>query len=483
MECRAVTRVLSVTSECAPLVKTGGLADVAGALPGALAQHGVKMRTLLPGYPGFIWKLRDTRLRAELPECFGGPARLLEVRHAGLDLLILDAPHLYDREGGLYLGPDGRDWPDNPERFAALSWVACEIANGLLADWQPDIVHCHDWQGALAPCYIARSPAAQQVRTVLTIHNIAFQGLVPATRLSALRLDSADFTQHGFEYWGKISALKAGLIFADRITTVSPTYAEELLTPEFGMGLEGVLMERRADLSGILNGIDLDVWSPEKDPHIIPYHAPVGKLPNKAVLQAEFRLPESEGPLCVVVSRLTEQKGLDLLLEALPVLLERGGQLALLGTGDPELEAAFTKAAEHPNVAVRIGYDEWLAHRMIAGADAILVPSRFEPCGLTQLYGLRYGTVPLVALTGGLADTVIPATPATLAGTPVATGLQFHPVTDSALSNALARLCALRAQPDLWRRMQRNAMAHPVGWDHSAAAYAALYKNLPGITP
>ena len=477
-----MTRVLSVTSECAPLVKTGGLADVAGALPGALIGQGVRMRTLLPGYPDFLWKLRDPRVRAELPECFGGPARLLEARHAGLDLLILDAPHLFDREGGLYLGLDGRDWPDNPERFAALCWVASKIANGLLSDWQPDIVHGHDWQGALAPYFIARSPAAKQVRTVLTIHNIAFQGLAPAARLSALRLAPADFTSEGFEYYGKISMLKAGLIFADRITTVSPTYADELLTPEFGMGLEGVLQQRRSDLIGILNGIDLDVWSPEKDAHIIPYHNPVGKRPNKAVLRAEFRLPETVGPLCIVVSRLTAQKGLDLLLKALPVLLDHGGQLALLGTGDPELEAAFAKAAEHPNVSVRIGYDEWLAHRMIAGADAILVPSRFEPCGLTQLYGLRYGTLPLVALTGGLADTVIPATPATLAGNVVATGLQFHPIQAPALSNALARLCALYRQRELWHRMGRNAMAHPVGWDHSAAAYAALYKSLSGIT-
>ncbi len=472
--------VLSVTSEAAPLVKTGGLADVAGALPGALAAHGVGMRTLLPGYPAVMAELRKPETCAELNDCFGGPARVLAEPVRGLDLLVLDAPHLYKRGAGLYLSETGQDWQDNPERFAALSWVACEIANGLMPDWYPSLVHAHDWQGALAPYYIARSRAAGRVRTVLTIHNIAFQGLAPVSRLAALRLSPADYRPDGLEYWGQVSALKAGLIHADWLTTVSPTYAEELLTPEFGMGLEGVLLERRAELLGILNGIDMEVWSPERDPHIVPYHAPAGKAPNKAALRAEFGLPRAEGPLCVVISRLTAQKGLDLLLEALPALLERDGQLALLGTGDKVLEAAFRKAAEHPNVAVRIGYDEWLAHRMIAGADAILVPSRFEPCGLTQLYGLRYGTLPLVALTGGLADTVIPATPATLAGKVVATGLQFHPVTALALSNALMRLCSLYQQTGLWRTITRNAMAHPVGWDHSATAYAQLYKDLLG---
>lgn len=481
MESRSVIRVLSVTSECAPLVKTGGLADVAGALPGALSGAGVQMRTLLPGYPAVMAALDGAQVCARIPDCFGGAARVIAATAAGLDLLVLDAPHLYDRGAGIYLSDTGRDWPDNPERFAALSWVAAEIAAGLLPDWRPEIVHAHDWQGGLAPYYTARGPAAGQVRCVLTIHNIAFQGLAPASRLSALKLDSADFTPEGFEYWGQISALKAGLIFADRITTVSPTYAEELLTPEFGMGLQGVLMVRQDVLSGILNGIDTSVWSPEADPLITPYTKPEGKAANKAALRAEFGLPEADGPLCVIISRMTEQKGLDLLLQALPALLERGGQLAVLGSGDPAMQAAFERAARHPDVAVRIGYDEALSHRMMAGGDAILVPSRFEPCGLTQLYGLRYGTLPLVALTGGLADTVIPATPATLAAKPVATGIQFSPVTAQALASALTRLCGLYAQPKLWRQMQRNAMAQPVGWDHSAAAYAALYKGLLGI--
>ncbi len=469
-------KVLSVTSEAAPLVKTGGLADVAGALPGALSPLAIEMRTLLPGYRPVMAALDGKgQVVASLPDCFGGPAQVLSARVGGLNLFVLDAPHLYDRGATIYLSGTGRDWPDNPERFAALSWVGAQIAGGLLPDWQPQVLHAHDWQGGLAPYYVARSDARGRVATLLTIHNIAFQGLAPANRLGAMRLARQDFHPEGFEYWGQISALKAGLVHADRLTTVSPTYAEELLTPEFGMGMEGVLNARRSALSGILNGIDCRTWSPESDTNIIPYSKPSGKVPNKAALRAEFGLPKANGPLCVVISRLTDQKGLDLLLDALPALLAQDGQLAVLGTGDPALEGAFLRAAQHPNVAVRIGYDEALSHRMIAGADAILVPSRFEPCGLTQLYGLRYGAVPLVALTGGLADTVIPATPATMAAMVVATGIQFHPTSVLALSSALTRLCALYAQPDLWWQIQRNAMAHPVGWDQSAAAYAALY--------
>ncbi|WP_189367752.1 glycogen synthase GlgA [Tateyamaria omphalii] len=469
-----MTKVLSVASECAPLVKTGGLADVAGALPGAVAPLGIEMRTLLPGYPAVMDALGGADTVAEISDLFGGAARLLSGQAAGLDLFVLDAPHLFDRGAGIYLNDDGVDWPDNPERYAALCRVAADVAGGVLGDWRPDLVHCHDWQAGLVPYYLKRS--GFPVPSVLTIHNIAFQGLVPMARAKVLGIAKRDLTREGVEYWGQISALKAGLVWADRLTTVSPTYARELMTSDFGMGLDGVLQTRKADLSGILNGIDLDVWSPEVDSHIQTYKTPRGKAANKKALRAEFELPETDGPLCVVVSRLTEQKGLDLLLDALPALLDRGGQLALLGSGDPTLEKAFAEY-DHPHVAARIGYDEALSHRMMAGGDAILVPSRFEPCGLTQLYGLQYGTLPVVALTGGLADTVIPATPATMAKQ-VATGLQFHPVTADALSNALMQLCDLFAAPKLWSKMQRNAMAQPVGWAPSAAAYAALYDDL-----
>jgi len=474
-----VRRVLSVASECAPLVKTGGLADVAGALPAALRPHGWETRTLLPGYPRVMAALGAATEVATDPDLFGGPARVLSGRAGGLDLLVLDAPHLYDRPGPPYSGPDGKDWPDNPERFAALSWIAAGIAAKGAGGWHPEVLHAHDWQAGLAPYYVHAGGSG--IPSLITIHNVAFQGLAPAARLSALRLNRADFTQNGFEYWGQISALKAGIAFADRITTVSPTYARELRTEEFGMGLQGMLRARETDLSGILNGIDMEVWDPATDPMIRSrFRTPRGKARNKRALRREFGLPDTPGPLAVVVSRLTHQKGLDLLLEALPAFVDRGGQLALLGSGDPDLERAFAAAAaSHPLIAVRIGYDEALSHRMYAGGDAVLVPSRFEPCGLTQLYGLRYGAIPLVAYTGGLVDTVIDATPMALRSG-VATGIQFHPITSDALAAALIRLLELYNDAPAWSRLQGNAMRQPVGWDGSAADYAALYEAVTG---
>lgn len=469
-------RVLSVASECAPLIKTGGLADVVGALPHALTFEGVKMTTLLPGYPAVLSAVAWGDVVAEEDDLFGGPAQVQRARAAGLDLLILRAPHLYERDGAIYLNAVGKDWSDNPERFAALSWMAARLAaEGLV---EVDVLHCHDWQAGLAPLYLREMGGTGRIGTVLTIHNIAFQGLAPASRLDALHLPQWAFSQSGAEYWGQISALKTGLVFADKITTVSPTYAHELTMPEFGMGLEGVIRERAGDLSGILNGIDTDAWDPARDPAINSYDAPAGKAANKTALRAEFGLPDKDGPLAIVISRLSDQKGLDLLIEALPGFLALGGQLALLGSGDPALETTFTAlAGREPNVAVHIGYDEALSHRMMAGADVILVPSRFEPCGLTQLYGLRYGTLPLVALTGGLADTVISANDAALkAG--VATGWQFSPITAPALAGALGRMVTLYADPAIWKKMQANAMAHPVGWAGSAPQYGALYRSV-----
>ncbi|MEO0676959.1 MAG: glycogen synthase GlgA [Pseudomonadota bacterium] len=470
-------KVLSVTSECVPFVKTGGLADVAGALPGALKSAGIEMRTLLPGYPAVMARLKEPKKVFERTELYGAAAWVLAETVDGIDLLVLDAPHLYNRAGSIYLDEDGKDWPDNPKRYAALSRVATDIAHGAIGNWIPKIVHAHDWQGALAPYYISRSEAAERVATVLTIHNIAFQGLAHGDLAAELGIEAWDYSPDIAEYWGQVSALKAGLNTATKLTTVSPTYAEELMRPDFGMGMEGVLIKRRGDLLGILNGIDTHLWNPEADPEIHPYKSPRGKAKNKAALREEFDLPETEGPLCVLISRMTEQKGLDLLLEALPALIEAGGQLALLGSGDAKLEAAFAAASREAGIGVKIGYDEKLAHLMVAGGDAILVPSRFEPCGLTQLMGLAYGTPPLVALTGGLADTVIPATPATMAKG-VATGLQFSPVTADALRNALLKLCHLYADQKAWSKIQRNAMAHPVGWETSAQAYADLYRSI-----
>jgi starch synthase len=478
MDAAAARPVLSVASELAPLIKTGGLADVTGALPAAMAAEGWALRSLVPGYPAVMAAAEDLSEIWHWPDLFGGPGWLRAGRGAGLDLLILDAPHLYDRPGGPYLDATGRDWPDNDARFAALAWVAAEIGAGAAGDWRPEVVHVHDWQAALAPVYL-HARGGPRPGTLITIHNIAFPGSAPADRLGALRLPGWSYTPGGLEFYGRISMLKAGLVWADRITTVSPTYARELLTPEFGMGLDGVLRSRGGALCGILNGIDETAWNPATDPAVHPYRSARGKARNRAALAAEFGIAPPSGPLAIVVSRLSEQKGLDLLLQALPRFLAAGGALALLGAGDPAIERAFVSsaAADPARVGVRIGYDEGLAHRMFAGADAVLVPSRFEPCGLTQMYGLRYGAVPVVARTGGLADTVIDANDAALrAG--VATGVQFRAGDTQALAVALERLAGLHADRTAWGQLQRNAMRHPVGWGASAPQYARLYEEI-----
>lgn len=472
-------RVLSVASECVPLIKTGGLADVVGALPGALAAAGWEMRVLLPAYRALRPRLAQMREVWVEEGLWGGEGRVFAGQVAGIEVMLLDAPHLYDRDGGPYSGPAG-DWPDNAERFAALSWVASRIAREGLADgWQPDVLHAHDWQGGLAPAYLAYGGSGG-VGSVLTVHNMAFQGRAPVSMLATLRLPVDEFHPAALEYYGGLSSLKAGLVTADRITTVSPSYAAELMRPEFGMGLQGVIAARAAVVSGILNGVDTAVWSPEAE--ALPYSVTAlkGKAANRNALCEGFGL-EVPGPLAIVVSRLTGQKGIDLLANVIPDFIEAGGGLLVLGSGDPALEAAMRGlAAAFPGrVGVRIGYDEALSHRMFAGGDAVLVPSRFEPCGLTQMYGLRYGTVPVVAAVGGLADTVIHANPAAVSAG-VATGITFHPTDSMAFATALRQLLVLHADRALWLRVQKNAMRQSVGWVASAAAYAALYAGLRG---
>lgn len=474
-------RVLSVASEVFPLVKTGGLADVAGALPAALAPLGVEMRTLVPGYPAVLKALEGGEASG-LGEIQGGPARLIAGRAAGLDLLVLDAPHLFDRPGNPYLGPDGSDWPDNHRRYGAFARVAAEIGLGRLGGWLPDIVHGHDWQAGLAPAWLAWAGGAPP-GTVMTVHNLAFQGLFPPATIAELGLPSAAFHVAGYESWGRVGFLKAGLYYADKLSTVSPTYAREIQTEAEGMGLHGLLRGRAKDLVGITNGIDTAVWDPERDPHLPAPYGPStldAKAVSKRRLQERLGLtPDPAAPLFAVVSRLTEQKGLDLLLAALPVLLDGGGQLALLGSGQAWLETGFRGAAlAHPGrIGCFFGYDEPLSHLVQGGADAILVPSRFEPCGLTQLYGLRYGTLPIVARVGGLADTVIDANEAALSDG-VATGFQLAPVTTEALEQALARALELWADPAAWRAVQVRAMTRKVGWDTAARRYHALYRGL-----
>lgn len=473
--------VLSVASEIFPLLKTGGLADVAGALPAALAKEGVAMRTLVPGYPAVMQGLKKPVLAHEYGSLFGGPARLLSGKVKGLNLFILDAPHLYDRPGNPYSGPDGRDWPDNARRFAALGRVAADLGLGLLPGYAPEVVHAHDWQAGLAPAFL-HFAEGQRAGSVATIHNIAFQGVFPATFFDELGLPSRAFTYEGVEYFKQVGFLKAALQLADRVTTVSPTYAVELRTPEGGMGFDELLRLRAASVSGILNGIDTNVWDPAKDTNIANNFS-ARKLdlrpPNKRALQATLGLREDPNALLFgVISRLSHQKGLDLLLEALPLLVASGAQLALVGTGDKALEVGFAAAAAaNPGkVGVRLAYDEALAHLMQAGCDALLVPSRFEPCGLTQLCALHYGCLPVVARMGGLADTVIDASEmALVAG--VATGVQFSPVSTTMLESAISRTADIWTDRAAWRQMQENGMWTNVGWGRPAVHYANLYRR------
>lgn len=472
---------LSVASEIYPLIKTGGLADVAGALPGALAGEGVRLRSLVPGYPGVLDKLGEPQPVHAFARLFGGPARLLEARVAGLELFVIDAPHLYQRSGNPYTDPSGRDWADNAHRFAALGQVAARLGQGLLPGFAPEVIHAHDWQAGLAPAYLHFSGKPRPA-TVMTVHNLAFQGVFPATLLSSLGLPARALSIDGVEYFGGIGYLKAGLQLADRITTVSPTYALEIRTPEAGMGLDGLLRARSARVSGILNGIDEDVWNPETDEHLA---ARFGRRTvkrrhtNKRALQQRFGLAEEPGSMLFgVISRLSWQKGLDLLLSALPSLFEHGAQLVVLGAGDAELEHGFERAAARwpGRLGLQIGYDEPLAHLIQGGSDALLVPSRFEPCGLTQLCAMRYGAVPVVARVGGLNDTIVDGNEVALAAG-VATGFQFAPVTSEPLEMAIRRAYAAWSQPSLWRQVQANGMRLKLGWERPAARYAELYRE------
>ncbi len=475
-------RVLSVASECVPFIKTGGLADVVGALPAALAAFGWDMRVMLPGYRALRQRTAGWAEVWYESDLWGGEGRVLSGHLDGVDLLILDAPHLFDREGGPYGAHSGSggDWWDNPQRFAALSWVAAKIArHGGLDGWKPDVLHCHDWQAGFAPAYLAYGGRAG-VGSVMTIHNISFQGWARAGQLDDLRLPREHFHPGALEYYGNLSSLKAGLVTCDRITAVSPTYAADLVRAEAGLGLEGVIRARASVVSGVLNGVDTQVWSPEAEP--VPYSAAnlAGKAINRANLCAEFNV-DVPGPLAIVVSRLTDQKGIDLLPQVIPDFIAQGGGLIVLGSGDQRLEWQMQELAWNfpGRVGLRIGYDEGMSHRLFAGADAVLVPSRFEPCGLTQMYGLRYGTLPVVSAVGGLADTVITANPAALSAG-VATGIAFHPTDVPAFAIALRQLTALYADKPMWAKVQQRAMAQDVSWTASAAKYVALYEGIRG---
>jgi starch synthase len=476
-------RVLSVTSEAFPVVKTGGLADVTGALPAAVAPYGTTITTLVPGYPSVRATLGDSRVLHRYENIMGVEAQLVESRLGNYPLLVLDAPALYLREGGLYGDIHGVDWPDNWRRFGALARAGADLGLGLVKDCNFDILHAHDWQAAMAPAYLRYAPGtARRAASVITIHNIAFQGRFDRAIFDFLGLPPHAYAIDGVEYYGGVGFLKAGIFTADAITTVSPTYAREIRMPEFGMGLQGLITSRESLVSGILNGIDPAIWNPRADTDLVSRYTSdtlSNRLANKRAIEAAFNLSPSDGPLFAVVSRLTWQKGMDVLADQLDTLVSTGGRLALLGTGEPALETQYrAAAARHPGrIGVAIGYNEKVSHLLQGGADAILIPSRFEPCGLTQLYGLAYGCVPVAARTGGLADTIIDANQAAVSAG-VATGILFDGVTAEGVGNALRRTVELFAQPEIWRDLQRQGMKADFSWRQSGSRYATLYAQL-----
>ena len=477
--------VLFVASEVFPLIKTGGLADVAGALPIALQQNGVNVRVLLPNYPGLESQLKRPTTRAVLGNPFGyGNIHLieglLEVPGGAPDIHIwlLDCKELYHREGGPYLNPKGEDYEDNERRFGVFSWAAAMLAAyGAWQTWRPDIVHAHDWQAGLVAAYL-KSWGFHKIPVVFTIHNVQYTGIFDPACMDELKLAPELFHIDGLEFYGQLSMLKAGIQFSDWVTTVSPTYAQEIQSQDYGCGLEGVLRKNRHKLSGILNGVDYSTWNPNTDPLIDTMYSHVElekKVLNKTALQSRFHMKvDPSAMLFGAVSRLTDQKGLDLALEVMPDLLQQGSQLVLLGSGASELEQGFLDLAnQYPDrVAVTIGYNEALSHQIQAASDALLIPSRFEPCGLTQLYALKYGTLPIVRKTGGLADTIQGS------DQPQQTGFVFSQASSDSLKKAMWDAKNVYANKPLWRKMQIDAMAQNYSWKRSASEYRSLYQRL-----
>lgn len=483
-------RVLYVSSEVYPLAKTGGLADVSSVLPSALRQLGVDARILMPAYSGVIEGLGGqpvgpplrTLPDLEAVQLFQGT--LPEALPGALTpVYAIGCASLYNRPGGPYVDTHGGDWPDNAIRFGVLSKIAALFGSGSgFEHWQPHIIHCNDWQAGLAPAYLAHDPEAR-ARSVVSIHNLAFQGNFSPDLLPVLGLPWACFHAHGVEFYGQISFLKAGLYYADHITTVSRRYAHEIQTPEFGFGLQGLLADHNNRLTGILNGIDADHWNPETDPYLSVHYGPgnlCDKARNKRLLQERLALAlEPHQPLLALITRLTYQKGIDLLLELAEELLQQPLQLAILGSGDKTYEAQWRALAEeYPGqVGVTIGYDEQLAHLLEAGADIFLMPSRFEPCGLNQMYSMRYGTLPVVRCTGGLADSVVDTTPRSLLDGR-ATGFVFEGANRAELLACILRTLLLYGDQHTWRRIQYNGMQQDFSWSASAAQYLELYRQL-----
>lgn len=477
--------VLFVTSEVAPLIKTGGLADVAGSLPAALMHAGADARVLVPGYKQVMEGVKSKGRLASFPALGEMPASqiLAGKLPSGVPLMIVDCPRLYDRPGGPYQDSSGSDWPDNAVRFGLLSYVGAVLSGAASPiSWRPRLIHCNDWQTGLAPAYLRFMPG-DKARSLITIHNLAYQGVFPPTTGSRLGLPPSSFAPDGVEYYGNMSFLKAGLFYADHVTTVSPNYAREIQQEPLGMGMQGLLAHRAGALTGILNGIDTDAWDPETDPYIHRYYNAVrlpAKQENKQALQERMGLAVDEKiPLLATIGRFTYQKGLDLLLEIAPDLVRVPAQLAVLGAGDAALQDAFQALARANagRIAVQIGYDEGLAHQIEAGADIFLMPSRFEPCGLNQMYSQRYGTPPVVHDTGGLHDSVVDCQSVTLADK-TATGFLFEPMSRDGFTVAVQRAVEAYYDKKIWRQLQKNGMARDFSWDASAQRYIALYESL-----
>ena len=475
-------KILFVTSEAHPLIKTGGLADVCGSLPKALTELSQDIRLILPNYQAlkasenvkFLTSVRIDNRNINILETLMPDSQVI--------VWLVDYPAYYNYPGNPYVDEQGEPWSNNAERFGLFCRIVTEVAmNRINQDWQPDVVHCNDWQSGLVPAFLSLEEGRPS--TVFTIHNMAYQGLFPLTSASVLNLPGQLWHPAGLEFHGMLSFIKGGLVYADYITTVSPTYALEIQTAEFGYGLEGLLEHRKEFLGGIINGTDLDQWDPEKDPNIFQCYSAktLGKkLLNKTALQAKLGLPiEEHIPLFGLIGRLVEQKGIDLLLDCFSEMITMKLQFVLLGSGDKVFEKQLQEFAElYPDkIAIKIGYDEALAHLIEAGADAFLMPSRFEPCGLNQMYSQRYGTVPIVRKTGGLADTVIDALPETL-GNQTATGIVFNEASPSALLEAIKRTLILYSMPDSWKKIQVNAMGKDFSWQRSAKQYLELYQKL-----
>ena len=475
--------ILFATSEAYPLVKTGGLADVCGQLPRALNRQDVTIRIIMPAYAGVVEKAKPAKL---LGHCLTSGYRIaiLESRLPGTQIKVwlLSCPELYEREGGPYQNNDGEDFQDNALRFGVFARCVVAITMGWTEiSWPIDVVHCHDWQAGLIPALLRLHSGAPP--SLFTIHNLAYQGLFPYSDFEQLELPPHFWSHHGLEFYNQLSFIKGGIVFADKVNTVSPRYANEITTPEFGCGLDGLLRNRGSDLSGILNGIDVREWNPGTDPNLVSNynrHSLAKKSANKLELQSLFGLPQDPDiPVFSLVTRLTHQKGIDLVIDAMAMLRRKSVQFTMLGTGDRKLETQLRQLARRrrKSIGIKIAYDEAWAHKTVGGADAFLMPSRFEPCGLTQLYSLRYGTLPIVRNIGGLANTVTHASPENLKnGT--ATGFTFNNDTAGELKTSIESALTLYKNKTQWQAVQLAGMKQDFSWNCAAQSYTNLYKEI-----